>query len=179
MWRNEGTVRRQVRRLTTAGNYAAAVETVQQHQLQREAELAGALESLAKDAAGQWNSLQRTKAQSLMLEESRALSAEQTHLRRLEEAHSVRQRRSVAALTRFSTVMKDKLNAAPLNTPADALALRDQETRFTLQGSFAAAAQSRRDAARAEHDHICASFVERGTVLDRRVSRQATALSVK
>ncbi|KAL7702393.1 hypothetical protein NQL31_004545 [Lotmaria passim] len=179
MWQDDGTARQQVRRLTTIGEYAEAERTVQRHQLRRQAELDGALESLAQDAARQWSALQRAKAEARLQEQSRALTVEQSHFQRLLDEQSARCQRSEAVLARYSAAEKKKLNSTPLNVPLDALILRDEETRFILQGRFAAAAKSRRDAARAEHDHVRASFLERNEILDRRVSRQAASLLAK
>ncbi|KPI86634.1 hypothetical protein ABL78_4312 [Leptomonas seymouri] len=179
MWQEEDTGPQKLRRLIEAGNYAEAEETVQYQQLCRQADLSGALEALAKDAANQWSFLQRAKAQSRVQEQSKALSAERAHLKRLLEAQNVRYKRSGAALVRFSEKGKEKLDSTPLNIPWEVLVLRDQEARFALQGNFAAAAESRRDAARAEHKHACASFAERYKILDRHVSRYSASLVAK
>ncbi|KPA85850.1 hypothetical protein ABB37_00179 [Leptomonas pyrrhocoris] len=119
-----------MQRLTTAGPYVTADRTVKHHQLRCEAELSGTLESLAKDAASQWSSLQRAKAQSHLQEQSKAFSTEQQHFERLLEAQRVRCQRSEAALARFSAKEAEKLNA-----PSGA--------RVTPQGSLTAATRSR------------------------------------
>nr|CAJ2480296.1 unnamed protein product [Leishmania braziliensis] len=170
------SARRRVRRLATMGKYELADTLAQSDCAQREMALSAAAMRLEREGAQQWNALQRAKAQCLLQQQRAALQEERAHFERLICAQSERCRSREEELDRFAAAETAKLNTKPVTVPREVLLLQQQETQLRWEGSFAAAAQCRREANRLERELFGAYLSSQGSLLDHRIARRAAAL---
>ncbi|KAG5466051.1 hypothetical protein LSCM4_01188 [Leishmania orientalis] len=172
----EESFRRRVRRLAAMGDYELADELVQSNRAQREMALSAAAMELERDGAHQWNSLQAAEARCLLQQQRTALQEERAHFERILRAQAEQYRTDEEELARFVTSETARLSTMPIAVPREVLALQQQEKQLRWEGSFAVAAQRRRDATRLERELLGACLSSRSSLLDHRINRQAAAL---
>ncbi|KAG5492434.1 hypothetical protein JKF63_01012 [Porcisia hertigi] len=168
--------RRRMRKLVAAGEYQLAEELVQADRARREAALSEAAMQLEREGAHQWNILQVAGNQCLLQQQVATLQKERARWERLLSTQAERSRASEEELVRFATSEAAKLNSMPMAVPREVLVLQQQEKQLRLEGSFAAAAQRRGEAAHLREELLDASLSFRRSLLDRRIARQAITL---
>ncbi|GET92525.1 hypothetical protein, conserved [Leishmania tarentolae] len=172
----EKRARHRVRKLAEMGEYELAEELLQSDLAQREMAFSAAAMQLERDAAYQWNALQRAEGECLSKQRRAALEEERIHFERLFRAQAERCRADEEELARFAASETAKLQRKPIAVPREVLALQQQETELRWEGSFSEAAKRRGDAARLERELLGACMSSRGSSLDRRIARQAATL---